>query len=394
MRICIDARGIKSLADGHGRYERELVLALAEIDSDNDYILLLNEKFEGTLVGQPNFRQIRRPGRHDSISNLRNGASFIDRLGVDLFHSLHQFLPFDIRTPSVVTLHDVFRLDRPGLVRSGAVGRFITWLEELRDSRAIPYALDRAEHIISISKASLDRAHDLTGVDTSKATVIPHGVDPRLLSAPRGGDNGDGNGRKSGARPYFLMLGNSNRHKNVDGAIAAMGRLMDHPDVELRVVGRGAEYWRLWAVGTRHGVSSRVRLKGPVPEGELTDLYQNATALVFPSLMEGFGLPILEAQALGCPVIASNTGSPAEVAGEAAVLVDPNDPESIADGMRVLLTEPERRAELAQLGRVRARRFTWKRAAQATLEVYRSVGKRRRADVRAGSPSVHREVRT
>ena len=370
MRVCLDARGIKRTMTGHGRYERELIRAIARIDRDNEYIVVLNNRLRERVIDQENFLEVRLPGRQTSLTNLAFGAKRIERIDWDVFHSLHQFLPRAIRGRTVVTLHDLFRIEHPNLIHSGILKRAYTRGVQVRDLLSIPYALRRADHVISISQYTADRANQRFGIDPRHMTVVPHGVAERFLIA----GSTLREGRQIADPPFFLMLGDSTRHKNVHGAIEALAILGDRrPELELHVVGNGSEYGRLRRMGETFGVGNRVKLFSQVSDDEVIRLMQTAVGFVFPSLLEGFGLPILEAQAVGCPVIVSNIGAPAEVAGEAAIHVDPYDATHIADAMDRLHTDRDFNRTLGALGREHALEYTWTRAAVATIDVYKRV---------------------
>jgi glycosyltransferase involved in cell wall biosynthesis len=367
MRVCIDARGLKTRVTGRGRYELELVRALAEIDSKNEYVVLLNNGYQGTVVEQANFIETRIPGRQTSPGSLLFGARRVAEVGADIFHSLHQYLPRGIAGRTVVTLHDLFRIEHPELIHSGWAKRIYTRGVQVRDLMAIPYALRRADHVISVSGYSAVRAQERFGIDPARMSVIHHGVNGRFaLAAEAGLAVSD-----DASPPFFLMVGDSTRHKNVGRVIGAMALLADKlPDVRLRVIGNGAEYARLGREARRLGVNDRVELLSQVPDDELIASMLGAEALVFPSLLEGFGMPIIEAQAAGCPVIASNCGAPAEVAGDAALLVDPLDTADIAAAMERMHADRALRDSMRSMGRARTEAFTWRAAAEKTIAVY------------------------
>jgi glycosyltransferase involved in cell wall biosynthesis len=371
MRVCLDARCVGPVRTGHGRYESELIRALAGIDKDNEYIVIRRKGHPGTVVDQANFTEVRLPGNQPSLRNLSMGAWRIGRLQADIYHSLHQFLPFGISRRAVATLHDLFRIEHPELIHSGLLARTATRAIQVRDTIAIPSSLRRADHVISVSRYSADRAEDRLKIDPDRITVIPHGVNDQFLNASVSSTPETG---EADSEPYFVMVGDSTRHKNVHGAIDALGLLANRfPDVTLRVIGNGSEYRRLSGQISKLGLDGRVHLMNQVSDDEMIQTLRGAVALVFPSLLEGFGIPILEAQAVGCPVIASNNGAPAEVAGDVALLVDPTDSQDIASAMERLYCDSELRNTLSAKGRTRASEMTWQRAAVETIDVYEKV---------------------
>jgi glycosyltransferase involved in cell wall biosynthesis len=209
--------------------------------------------------------------------------------------------------------------------------------------------------VIAVSELTARDAVELLGVDEERVRVIPHGVAaPFEPTGPAAG--GD----------YVLAVGTLEPRKNFPRVVLAAERA----GIDVRVAGGAG-----WG-----GVD--VDSLGFVDDDELARLYRGAAALVYPSLYEGFGLPVLEAMACGTPVVTSRDSAPAEVAGGAAVLVDPLDVEGIAEGIREAIA---RRDELRTAGLERARAFTWEAAAKATADVYREAAARESANS-AGNP--------
>jgi alpha-1,3-rhamnosyl/mannosyltransferase len=230
----------------------------------------------------------------------------------------------------------------------------------------MPYAIRHAHHVIAISTHTRDRAVAYFGVDPARITVVPHGVDrdqfpPASTAAPAD-------------RPFFLCVGAGQPQKNLGVAVGAFARLAErYRDLALVFAGRGDSNHALQQLARRLGVADRVTFSGPVPQAELLRLLHTATALVFPSLIEGFGLPVLEAMSAGCPVICSAIPTLAELTGGAAVMCDPITPERFAAAMEDVLQHDARRLELRAAGLDRAARFDWPTCANATRHVYRTV---------------------
>jgi glycosyltransferase involved in cell wall biosynthesis len=174
-----------------------------------------------------------------------------------------------------------------------------------------------------------------------------------------------------------LYVGNIKPHKNLVRLIEAFSELRtgDLEDVKLLIIGdQISKLPALRHAVHRHKLHKHVRFLGYVPDDQLAVLYRLAAVFVFPSLYEGFGLPPLEAMASGTPVVVSNVSSLPEVVGDAAVLVDPHDIDSIVDGLRCVLTNPTRADEMRRKGRERSREFSWERSVARTLEVYKRIG--------------------
>ena len=259
--------------------------------------------------------------------------------GADVLHCPSYRGPVRSPLPLVVTVHDLAVLRHPEA--------FNRWTR--RYSRAVvPRVLRAADRIIAVSEFTKRELTDLLAVPGDKIRVVPNAVGETFRPE---GPAASGN--------YVLSVGTLEPRKNLARLIEATRRV----DVELRVVGAPG-----WGGVEVHG--NGVRWLGEPPDAELAELYRGALCVAYPSLYEGFGLPVLEAMACGSPVVTSAGGATEETAGGAAVLVDPADPESIAAGLREAVT---RRDELRRRGVDRAGRFTWRAAAEATAAVYREL---------------------
>jgi glycosyltransferase involved in cell wall biosynthesis len=257
------------------------------------------------------------------------------RLRPDLVHFQHVLPPFD-RTPAVVTVHDLSFERDPATM--GPIDRAVF-------RTLVPRAVRRARRVLAVSERTKRDLVELYGVPEAKIVVTPNGVDARF--SPGGTDGG-----------YLLYVGAIQARKDPLAAVEA-ARAAGLP---LVVVGPEKE------PGLARELRARgADLRGYVGDGELVELYRNATALVFPSRYEGFGLPVVEAMASGTPVVATDDAAVREVAGDAA-LYAPAD--RLGDAVRRARDE---RARLAEAGVARAARFSWAETARRTLEVYREL---------------------
>ncbi len=282
---------------------------------------------------------------------------------VDLFHGLNQRLPRYRFPRQVITVHDVFALSPEDYATPEFRARFSAMLSD---------AVRRADRIVCVSAYTRDQLCRLLGVRAASCVVVHHGVEQNP-PAPSAGSRRRAR-ELAGDAPFFLSVGAVQVRKNTLAAAQAVSRLPASTGARLVVaggVGHGAEQVREFI--RRNGLADRIRLLGYTDEQTLDGLYAEAAALLFPSLEEGFGFPVLEAMACGLPVIASNTSSLPEIAGDAAVLVDPRDVEGMAQAARRMLEDSAWRAAWIARGHARAAQFTWQRAARATLDVYRSL---------------------
>ncbi len=263
--------------------------------------------------------------------------------GADVVH-----YPLTLRipplAPSVVTLHDLQHLDLPDLFpRSELLFRKLAWHRSVRT----------ADRVIVPSEFVRERAVATLGLDPARIDVVPLGLDHAALG-PGGAER----------EPFLLYPARRWRHKNHERLFEAFA-LVRRERPELRLVLTGG--------GDFSSVPEGVDARGHLPWAGVVDLMQRASALVFPSLYEGFGQPPLEAMACGCPVASSNAGALPEVVGDAALLFDPHDPAAIAKGVLDLLADP---APWSERGLARARHFSWDATARATDAVYRGLSTR------------------
>jgi glycosyltransferase involved in cell wall biosynthesis len=271
----------------------------------------------------------------------------------------------------VVTVHDLGYLHYPEAHRA-ADRRYLDWSTRWNGWQATAVLAD--------SRATKDDLVRAYGVDPGRVHVIYLGRDETFGPVRDVDQLARVREHYGVAGRYFLYVGTLQPRKNLGRVIDAFARHADDPalaGVQLVLAGkRGWLYDDLFAQVTRLGLTSRVIFPGYVEETDLPALLSGALALVFPSLYEGFGIPVLEAGACGVPVITSNTSSLPEVAGDAALLVDPHDVDAIADAMFRVATDAELRAELDRRGQENVKRFSWEKCARETLAVLEEAAKR------------------
>ncbi|MGH3079773.1 MAG: glycosyltransferase family 4 protein [Gaiellaceae bacterium] len=319
LKVGIDTSPLELTAAGTARYLRKLLGALEGVDIRRY-----------AMPGSSRARKIVR----DTVWYLGALPRRARREGVDVLHCPAHRGPLRSSVPLVLTVHDLAILRHPET--------FNRWTRTY--SRVVLPRLARgAARVIAVSEFTAREAIELLALEQERVRVIPHGVEAPFT--PEG---------PAAAGDYALAVGTLEPRKNLQRAAAAAQRA----GLELRVA--GAPGWG--------GVE--VESLGLVDDERLAELYRGATCLVYTSLYEGFGLPVLEAMACGTPVITSVAGAPAEVANGAAVLVDPLDVEAIAAGIE---EADRRREELRAAGLARVRAYTWEAAAQATVEVYREA---------------------
>jgi glycosyltransferase involved in cell wall biosynthesis len=280
----------------------------------------------------------------------------------DLFFSPIGQLPLGWRGgPSVMTVHDISIFDHPEWFPQESVESFTT-------RHIVPSSFERASAIICVSEWTQSRLHERFPVTRNKTHVVYEGVE---LGHHKQVEYTD---RFPFDRDYVLCLGTIEPRKNLPSAFAAFDQFLTmHPELahNVRLIVVGKRGWKTYEVDRT--TNDAIHFLGPVTEEEKWYLLSHAACLLFPSFEEGFGLPVLEAMSVGTPVIASNGGALPEVVGDVAILVDPDDVETMALSIAQCLLVPEGVQSLREEGYRRAKQFSWEQTAQQTLEVFRSL---------------------
>jgi glycosyltransferase involved in cell wall biosynthesis len=365
--IGIDARKVQDF--GIGTYIRNLVAGLAEIDQETCYVLLTGPQGRDALGELPdNFRFVIERSPVYSVRELVALSWRLFRLRLDLYHATHYVLPLATPSRVVVTVHDIIHLLYPQFLPN-RIAFFYA-------QRMMRRSLARADRVITVSENTRSDLMEYFGVDGAGLEVIYNGVD-EAFREKLSEDDLDRWLRQLGLRrPYLLFVGNPKPHKNLDRVIQAYARArqLAELDAPLVCVGdRTAAQFKLRQRAEQLGVGDDVRLLGHVAQEALPALYQGAALFLYPTLYEGFGLPVVEAMASGTPVLTSNTSALKEIAGGHAHLVDPLDTERMAKAIARLMTDDDYRAGLGEKGLARSRDFHWKKTAERTREVYYDV---------------------
>ena len=366
MRVAIDTRKIHDF--GVGTYIRNLLRQLARIDQDTEYILLCREPDLGIAAQLgPNFRGVVEPSPNYSLREQIHVPWVLRRERPDVYHAPHYVLPPAVRCRSVVTIHDCIHLMFPQYLPNRAAYAY---------ARASMWAAARrSDRILTVSEASKRDILHFFNVKPEKIVVVYNAIDEHFSATPSEEQVARIRERYQLDHKFVLYVGNIKPHKNLVRLIEAFSQLRrTHDDLKLLII--GDEISKLPALRRavhRHKLHKFVRFLGYLKDDTLTVLYRLASVFVFPSLYEGFGLPPLEAMASGTPVVTSNVSSLPEVTGDAAVLVDPYDVDSISDGMRRILDDPRLAEELRIKGLKRALEFSWQRSVEKTHRVYCEV---------------------
>lgn len=366
-RLGIDAR---KLADfGIGSYLQGLLSELAVLAAEEDFIILTSPEVRHLLPEMPEpWRIVEVEAEGYSVREQFAIPLAAARAGVGVLHVPHYVVPLLFPGRIVVTVHDIIHVMFPEFLPS----RLGFWYARF----LIRAATRRARRVITVSEstaADLRRLFDASG---ERLRVIPNGIHDAFLDA--GDAAADEAARRSlGVQPpYLLHVGNDKPHKNAASVLKAYQVLANQRTggvPPLILAGGFTDTGRLAGRARAMGLGDRVRCLGHLEQAELAALYRGATIFVYPTLYEGFGLPVLEAMGCGVPVVAGDVPAVREITEDAVVRVNPRDVDAIAGAIRRLLERAELRTRFGERGRAVASRYRWRRAAEATFAVYRSV---------------------
>lgn len=398
MRIGFDGSCLSNRR-GFGRFSRLLLDALARHADGHELVVIIDRPSAEAVslpaglervtveVGEAPSAAASAQGRRRLADMLAMGRAVAGaKLDLMYFPATYTFFPVWGVRRLVVTMHDTLALAHPELVFPTRRGR-LAWL--LKEHAAARWA----DRIVTVSETSRRELRDWFRLSDDRLRVVSEAPDP-VFRPVRPGPESDRVLRKHGITSderFLLYVGGLSPHKNLPRLIEAFARV-DAPDARLILVGDIKDVFHthvpvLRESIAREGLEGRVHLPGYVPDDELVHLYSRAYALVQPSLMEGFGLPAVEAMACGLPVVSSRAGSLPEVVGDASLFFDPTDVASIASALDAILTDRPRRNHLAGLALDRSSHFSWDRAARALLDCFEECG----LPARAGKP--HRRRR-
>jgi glycosyltransferase involved in cell wall biosynthesis len=363
MRVGFDGRAFSSPAAGVRRYVEGLAGALARLDDAPELVALGGADSSALPRGMGHLAEPPHPPTNLgwTLVGLPRAAA---RARVDLIHAPAYTAPFWSRVPVVLTIHDV------------SYARHPEWYPYRRDwARRLFYRRSAwaAAHVITDSAFSATEITAAYRIPSSRITVAPLGVDPEFAHA-----SGTGELPTGITEPYLLHVGDLHERRNLTLVVDALLAARRHfgGAAGLSLVLAGADHGvgdALCAIAAEADAPDAVVLLGQVSDERLQALYGGATALVYPSLYEGFGLPVLEAMAAGTPVIASRAASMPEVLGDAGMLLDPLDAKAWTEAVVKVVNDEHVRERMRHAGRVRAATFTWERTALTTLGVYRRV---------------------
>ncbi|MEN6627685.1 MAG: glycosyltransferase family 1 protein [Candidatus Sumerlaeia bacterium] len=381
-RIGIDASSVVGQRTGIGHATANLLNALAEIWPEEwpKISAWINSPRRGLPRQDPWFRtrnlkihRTRWPGRAILRGWQRLHWPPIEYFtgGVDLIHAPASYIPPVQQARRVITVHDVYFNYAPQDVDTWGGKYFL---------QTFPRALPSVDHIIAVSKFTRDELLHFYPIDPDKITVVHSGVDRQRFSPEARPDDDRILHRLGIELPYLLCVATLEPRKNLPALMEGYARMIQILKAARqkppRLVITGPPGWSsisMEKLVTDHEVRKLVKWTGYVPDEVLPALYRKAFALIFPSVYEGFGMPVLEAMSCGCPVVMSNAGSLPEIGGDCATYFNPKSSDSIARGLATFMIDPHLRAYLRASGLNHVKKFSWQQTARETIDVYRRV---------------------
>jgi len=370
MKIGFDAKRAFLNEAGLGNYSRTTLNALREYFPEHEYILYTPE-LRADLFPEQEFFEVYSPDSPASklFKSLWRSISLgrqLQKHEIELYHGLSHELPADIHktgVPAVVTIHDLIFLRYP---------QFYKPIDRNIYSEKIKYSCGAARKIIAISNQTRDDIIHFLNVNPEKIEVVYQAVSPRFFAPEDKNRQKEVIGKYNLPENYFLSLGTIEKRKNQLNILKAL--IAANIGLPLVIVGKPTAYaFELSKYIEETKLGNSVIFLDSVPDCDIPFIYRQATALVYVSFFEGFGLPVIEAMASGCPVVTSGTSCLPEAGGDAALYCNPSDVDDIARKIKDVAEDSTLRQKLIEKGRLRALDFTPEKTARALMDVYNKV---------------------
>lgn len=370
MNIGIDARmyGPKVGGGGLGRYVEQLIIELQKINREHRFVLFLKkENFDACRITNPFFEKRLADIHWYTLEEQLKMPKLIDKENLDLMHFPHWNVPLFSKTPFVVTIHDLILLDEPRSAKITTRHPLYFLLKTIAYKKVLRHAVKKSENIIAVSNFTRNSIlkhfpsteekkvktiyEGLTQFDSTKQEALPTSI----------------------TNPYLLYIGNAYPHKNLSFLINTFAEIQsEHKNLQLVLAGRGDVFYeRLKSHTKKLQLPEHRVLFISSPNDELVEtLYENATAYVFPSRIEGFGLPPLEAMSKDIPVLSSNTSCLPEILEDAALYFSPSNKEELKTQIKKILSDEAIKKTLIKKGREQIQKYSWEKMARSILGLY------------------------
>ena len=381
MKIGIEAQRIfRKKKHGMDMVALELIRNLQTIDTENEYLIFVKPDVDDTVIRETaNFKIVKLEGGFYPLWEQIALPRAAKKLGCQLLHCTSNTAPIFTSIPLVVTLHDIIYMESSYLKILRGTGSLYQKFGNAYRKIFVPKIVRKSRKIITVSNFEKNRIGQFFGMGSdSRLEAVYNGVSEHFKPVTEPLELKRVKDKYHLPDHYFFFLGNTDPKKNTKGALKAYSDFLKQTGLDIKLV--MLDYDRpeleklLDEIGDRELINQIV-LTGYVVNTDLPAIYCQCELFLYPSLRESFGIPMLEAMGCGVPVITSNTSSMPEVAGDAALIIDPYKPEEITAAMISIQSEPELKAALIGKGLLQAAKFSWKAMAEHVLEIYRGMEK-------------------
>lgn len=385
MRIGIDARLYRE--SGVGRYIRNLLEQLSQLDAENQYFVFLRKSDFESLDLPKNFTKVSADFHWYTLVEQLKMPGLLEKYKLDLVHLPHFNVPLFYKGKFVVTIHDLIH-QKVSMRRATTHDPLFYKLKQYGYSKVIDNAIKKSQKILTVSDFVKKEILEKWEIPTDKIVVTSEAVGENIVAITK--TISDEKIQKVLKKfrisdPFIFYIGNAHPHKNIERLIQAFLVLQRHPELvsgpkeipdrvhsdreSLKLVLSGHDHY-FWERIKKENQHPGIIYTGFVSDEEMVTLYKSAAAFVMPSLEEGFGIPLLEAMACGCPVVSSDAASLPEIGGDACLYFNPKDINDMVEKISQILEDSVLRKKLVQEGEKRYQEFSWSKLAKNTLQVY------------------------
>jgi glycosyltransferase involved in cell wall biosynthesis len=376
MKIVIDARYLSDQYSGISVYSENLLTNLAEIDKENDYVVIVHSRFNKTLRVGKNFRIVSFRSRPVSVGTLFLLSRMVNDASPDVLHSLFPLGPLFYRGNLLVSVHDLQPLIVPEFTGKRLMPFRKTY--DIFYRSVYPHTLRKAKWIITVSDTTRRSIEEMLPELHDRIIVVLSGIEQHYFEESDPFTLTRVEEKYALPERYILYIGSTRPNKNLPRMIRAFAQVIKS-DTQFKdlclvlVVTTDRFFPDCLRLIQRLNIKDNVRIVKNITDEEKKAFYKKAQLLYFVTKFEGFGFPVLEAQAVGTPVLASDDGSLLEILGSSALLVNPDDTEEIAQGLHHILSDADYASALRQRGIINSKKYSWKSTAQKVLEIYRCL---------------------
>jgi glycosyltransferase involved in cell wall biosynthesis len=378
MRIAIEAQRLfREKKHGMDVVVLELIKNLQEIDKVNEYFILVKPDVDKCIDETANFKVVELGGGPYPTWEQIALPRAAKRLKCDILHCTSNTAPEMPGVPLVLTLHDMIYMEGSFLSLLKGKGTAYQRFGNVYRRHNVPIVVKKSARVITVSEYEKERIADFFKLDPTKLRAVYNGVGEHFKEVTDLQVVEQMRAKYRLPEHYFFFLGNTVQKKNTPGTLLAYSIFRERTGLDIPLVMLDFDHQDLTSILDeigKPGLISNIFLTGYVNNAELPAIYSLADLFLYPSFRESFGIPILEAQACGTPVITSNTSSMPEVAGDGAFIIDPFKPEEIAQAMITIMQDPKLQLELKTKGLANAQRFSWRGMAEKVLGIYHEIG--------------------